>query len=128
MKLLLDTCTFLWLSEDSPKLSDKARSLFRDPDNEAYLSTASVWELAVKSSVGRLALKTPVERFVPFCRRAHGIDLLPVSEDAALHVAKLPEIHKDPFDRMLVAQAIVEGLIILTPDPAITRYPARVMW
>lgn len=128
MKLLLDTCTFLWLALDSPRLSARARSVFRDPANTVYLSSVSVWEIAVKHALGRLPIPEPVERFVPDQREAHGILSLPLSESAALHIAKLPNLHSDPFDRMLVAQALVDGFTILTPDEAITQYPARVLW
>jgi len=128
MKLLLDTCTFLWLVADAPALSKTARELFRAADNEVYLSAASAWEIAVKHGLGRLPLPAPPERFVREHREAHGIAPLPIDEDSALHVSKLPALHRDPFDRILVSQAIVHGLAILTPDPFIMDYPARTIW
>jgi len=128
VKLLLDTCTFLWMATDSPRLSPTARSAFADPGNDVYLSVVSAWEIAVKNGLGRLQLPNAVEQFIPKRRDVYGVQSLSLLEDAALHVAKLPELHKDPFDRMLVAQAIVEGLTILTPDVAIAQYPARVLW
>lgn len=128
MRLLLDTCTFLWLAAASPALSSRARELFADPDNEVYLSAASAWEIAVKHALGRLPLPGSPERFVPDQRRRHGIDALPVDEEAALHIARLPPLHRDPFDRMLVSQAIVHGMAILGPDPLVTQYPVRALW
>lgn len=128
MKLLLDTCTFLWLIADTPDLSPRARDLFADPDNEVYLSAASAWEIALKHSLGRLPLPEPPERFVPDQRVRHGIEGLPVDEDSALHVGRLPQLHRDPFDRMLVSQAIVHGLAILGPDPLVAQYPVRTLW
>jgi PIN domain nuclease of toxin-antitoxin system len=128
MKLLLDTCTFLWVILDAPRLSRQARQLFRAPDNEIYLSAASAWEISVKHALGHLPLPAPSERFVREMREAHGITSLPVDEESALHVSKLPALHRDPFDRMLVSQAIVHGLSVLTPDPLITQYPARTIW
>jgi PIN domain nuclease of toxin-antitoxin system len=128
MKLLIDTCTFLWIVADSPTLSRRARDLFQSPDNEVYLSAASAWEIAVKHGIGRLPLPVAPERFVPEMRERHGIESLAIDEESALHVSRLPGIHRDPFDRMIVAQAIVHGLTILTPDPLVTRYPGRTTW
>ncbi|MCX6546350.1 MAG: type II toxin-antitoxin system VapC family toxin [Acidobacteria bacterium] len=128
MKLLLDTCAFLWIAGDASSLSKRARELFRAADNEVYLSAASAWEIAVKHALGRLPLPAPPERFVREMREAHGIAALPIDEASALHVSHLPDLHRDPFDRMLVSQAIVHGLTILTPDPIIIDYPARTIW
>ena len=128
MKLLLDTGTFLWIVADAPELSRRARELFQAPDNEVYLSAASAWEIAVKHRLGKLPLPQPPDVFVPSQRRAHGIEPLPLDEESALHVAKLPDLHRDPFDRMLVAQALVGGLAILTPDEPIRQYPVRAYW
>ena len=128
MRLLLDTCAFLWVVADAPQLSRRARLLFESPENEVYLSAASAWEIAIKNAIGRLPLPDRPERFVPEMREMHGIATLPVDEESALHLSHLPVLHRDPFDRMLVAQAIVNGLSILTPDPLVTQYPARTIW
>ncbi len=128
MKLLLDTCTFLWVVAGAPELSETASEEFLKEENEVYLSSVSAWEIAVKSFLGKLPLPEPPHRFVPRERERHGISLLALDEESALHVARLPELHKDPFDRMLVCQALVGGLAILTPDPDITRYPVRTLW
>ena len=128
MKVLLDTCTFLWISLDAPELSEHAREVFRDPDNEVYLSTVSAWEIAVKYGLGRLALPEPPDAYVPTLRADHAIESLALGEQAALHVQRLPVLHRDPFDRMLVCQAIVGGMILLTPDAAISQYSIHVQW
>lgn len=128
MKLLIDTCTFLWIVGGAPALSRRARELFQAADNEVYLSTASAWEIAVKYGLGRLPLPEPPERFVPEMRERHAIQSLAIDEESALHVSRLPAVHRDPFDRMIVAQAIVHGLTILTPDPLVIQYPARTTW
>jgi len=128
VRLLLDTCTFLWILGGAPELSSRARAAFADQTNEAFLSAASAWEIAVKHRLGRLPLPASPEEFVPAQRMAHGIEPLPVDEEAALHVSKLPDLHRDPFDRMLVAQALVGGLVILTPDDPIRSYPVRTLW
>lgn len=128
VRLLLDTCTFLWIVAGSAELSAHARELFVDPDNETYLSSVSAWEIALKHSLARLPLPEPPERFVPAQRARHGIEPLTLDEESALHLARLPSLHRDPFDRMLVCQAIVHGLVVLGPDPAIAQYPVRAAW
>jgi PIN domain nuclease of toxin-antitoxin system len=128
MRLLLDTCTFLWIVGGDPALSARVRDAFVDPENEVFLSAASAWEIAVKHRLGRLPLPAPPDDFVPAQRTAHGIEALAVEEEAALHVAKLPDLHRDPFDRMLIAQAIVGGLVLATPDGPIRQYPVRTLW
>lgn len=128
MKLLVDTCTFLWIVGDSLALSRRARDMFQAADNEVFLSTVSAWEIAVKHGIGRLPLPEAPDRFVPAMRERHGVVSLAVDEESALHVSRLPALHRDPFDRMLVAQAIVHGLTILTPDALVTQYPARTTW
>jgi PIN domain nuclease of toxin-antitoxin system len=128
VKVLLDTCTFLWIISDHPRLSDRARDLFRAPEHEVLLSSASAWEIATKYSLGRLPLPQPPEKFIPAMREHHGIDALPIDEESVLQTTRLPQLHRDPFDRLLVCQAIVHGLALLTPDPLISQYPARVVW
>lgn len=128
MNILLDTCTFLWITKNAPDLSSTARVCFQDPDNRVYLSSVSVWEIVVKYDLGRLPLPDAPERFIPAMRAGHGVTALPLEEEAALQLVKLPEHHKDPFDRMLVCQAIVHGLVLLTPDEMIRQYPVRTVW
>ena len=92
------------------------------------LSAASSWEIAIKHGLGRLVLPQPPEGFVPAEREAHGIAPLPIDEESTLHLSRLPALHRNPFDRLLVSQAIVHGLTIVTPDPLVTQYPARTLW
>ena len=128
MRLLLDTCTFLWLTEDAPSLSVVAREAFADPDHEVFLSAVSAWEIAVKHQLGRLPLPDPPDIFVPWQREHHGINALPLTEPAPMQLTRLPQHHRDPFDRLLICQAIAESLVLLTPDPEIRRYPVRTLW
>ncbi|HSA87577.1 MAG TPA: type II toxin-antitoxin system VapC family toxin [Nitrospira sp.] len=128
MKLLLDTCTFLWLITDDPALSDKARDLFIDPVNEAYLSSVSVWEIVVKFSLNKLPLPQAPERFIPEQREQHGISPLPLEEQAVFYLSRLSALHRDPFDRVLICQAIQHELTLLTPDPLITQYAVKTAW
>ncbi len=128
MKILLDTCSFLWIIWDDPKLSRTARDLFIDPGNDAYLSVVSCWEMSVKHGLGKLPLPDDPGRLVPEQRGRHGIISLPLDEESALRVHRLPALHRDPFDRMLVSQAITNGMTILTPDRVLSDYPVRTMW
>ena len=128
MTLLLDTCTFLWVVAEPQKMSVHARQLFEAADNEVYLSAASGWEIARKYRARRLELSESPDHYVPLQRNLHGILPLAIDEESALHTVRLPELHRDPFDRIIVSQAIVHGMTILTPDPLISQYPARVVW
>ncbi len=128
MRLLLDTCTFLWLATDDPQLSKTARDCCRDPRNEVYLSALSGWEIAIKYRLGRLRLPERPDRYVESRRKWLQLEPLPFDESSAAHDALLPELHADPFDRGLVSQAILNGLTIVTPDTLIARYPAPVTW
>ena len=127
MRLLLDTCTFLWWAGGRP-LSATAAAAVREPSNEVFLSAVSVWEIVTKHRAGRLPLPEPPDRLIPAERSLRGVTPLPFDEDGALQGTRLPALHRDPFDRMLIAQAIALGLAIVTPDPAITQYPVRVIW
>lgn len=129
MKLLLDTSTFLWITLESPQLSSTAKRLFLDNSNEAYLSVVSTWEIVVKHNLGRLPLPRPAALFVPQQRAAHGVSSLMLDENATLRLPQLPSLHQDPFDRMLICQAISQDMHLLTSDPMIHRYPnVRTIW
>jgi PIN domain nuclease of toxin-antitoxin system len=128
MKLLLDTCTFLWAIGEPAALSLAARDLIQSPDHEVYLSAASAWEIATKHAIGRLPLPEPPPRFVPAMRAAHGIEMLAIDEESVLQTIRLPLLHRDPFDRVLVCQAIVHGMTLITPDPLIAQYAVRAAW
>jgi PIN domain nuclease of toxin-antitoxin system len=128
VRLLLDTCTFLWIVSGSPRLSKNAAQLFSDPANEVFLSAVSSWEIAVKFSLRTLRLPAPPIDFIPTQRGTHGIATLPLTEEEVLYLPKIPKLHRDPFDRMIVCQAIMNGMVILTPDELISQYPIRVLW
>lgn len=126
--MLLDTATFLHAVLEPKKLSVRAASLLLDPENERYLSIASSWEIAIKYSLGKLKLPNGPDSFIPTHRGHLGANMLPLSEESVLHVIRLPHLHRDPFDRILISQAIVHGMTLLTSDPAISRYPVRTEW
>jgi PIN domain nuclease of toxin-antitoxin system len=128
VKLLLDSCTFLWAVSDPDRLPARIATLILQRDHEVFVSAASAWEIAIKAATGRLRLRGSADQFVRDQREAAGFASLPIDEESTLHVTRLPALHRDPFDRMLVSQAIVHGLTILTPDPLVTQYPARTTW
>ena len=128
MKLLLDTCSFLWFLADAPELSAKARAAILDPANSVYLSAVSAWEIGRKYAKGDLELPGRPETLIPQVRTDSGILSLPLSEEEAISAEKLPLLHKDPFDRMIIAQALVQGMVVVTPDRAFAPYPVRLLW
>jgi PIN domain nuclease of toxin-antitoxin system len=125
VRLLLDTHLLLWAAGPSPRLSAEARRLIGNLENELLASTASLWEIAIKSALKRANF--PVDAAL-FRRNLlnNGYRELAVTGEHAIAVTNLPPVHKDPFDRMLLAQSIVEGIMLLTADPVVARYPAPV--
>jgi PIN domain nuclease of toxin-antitoxin system len=129
LRILLDTHVFLWwVSERGARVSDRAREILSDGATEAAMSIASVWELAIKAGSGRIDLPDAIERYVPDRLRHHGFELMSIDLAHACRAGALPRIHGDPFDRMLIAQAQIEGLPIMTADPAISRYDVETIW
>jgi PIN domain nuclease of toxin-antitoxin system len=128
MQLLLDTAVFLWLIAGDDRLSEPARSAVRDPENRVWLSAVSLWEISVKQKTGRLVLPDPAWSYVVDARKRHAIESLSLDESAVAHLAKLPDVHRDPFDRMLVCQSIEHDLLLVTNDPLIRAYPVKTLW
>jgi PIN domain nuclease of toxin-antitoxin system len=122
MKILLDTQCWLWWIASPEKLNRSAVDLIRDSGNTVYLSAASSWEIAIKASLGKLRLSEPPDVFVPQWMARSRVTALPVQHAHALRVAVLPPLHRDPFDRLLVAQAQVEGIPLLTADRKLQVY------
>ena len=128
MRILVDTHTFLWWLLDGPRLSDRARPILEDRSNEVLVSAASAYEIAVKSSRGRMTLPEPAESYVASRLIGEGFTPLPIQIAHAVRAGTLPPIHRDPWDRLLIAQAQVEGIPILTADPAIGQYDVETIW
>jgi len=128
MRAILDTHAFLWWVIDSPELSQSARSVMGDSTNELYLSAASGWEIAIKTKLGRLEIAGDLEKLIPEQMVLNAISGLPVQMSHALHVFKLPDLHRDPFDRILIAQARLEEIPIITRDSAISQYDVETIW
>jgi PIN domain nuclease of toxin-antitoxin system len=128
VRLLLDTHAFLWWVDDSRRLSRKARAAIANRDSACYLSLASVWEMAIKVSVDRLKLPSAVDRFVSEQMAANAFEALPIDLRHASDVARLPFHHRDPFDRLLVAQALSEALAIVSADPVFAKYGVKRVW
>ncbi len=128
MKALLDTHVFLWWITNDQKLSLRARKIIADGHNELYFSAASGWEIAIKSGIGRLELPDEARIFVAEQLKINAISTLPIEMNHALYVSTLPNHHQDPFDRLLVSQARLEGFPILTADPIFKKYKVDVIW
>ncbi len=124
MRLLLDTHVFLWYISGDPALPPAWRDAIRDPRNEVSLSVVSVWEAVIKHGLGKLPLPGPPSHYLPEQRRRHQIAPLPLEEAVVAHLANLPFLHRDPFDRMLVAQALHHGLTLVSMDRVVRAYPA----
>lgn len=128
MKLLLDTHVFLWWNEGSPRLSKRASGLLADPENTLLLSAASVWEIVLKVRTGKLQLPSAARDYVPARMAHYGIEPLPITLAHVLASEPLPFHHRDPFDRILVAQAQVERLPLITQDPLVRQYSVKTIW
>lgn len=128
MRVLLDAHAFIWWVLDMPNLSDPCREILTDAQNDVLFSVASGYEIAYKAAQGRLALPEAPDEYIRSRLAANGFDALHIELSHALQAATLPRIHRDPCDRMLVAQAQVEALPILTADPAISRYDVETIW
>jgi PIN domain nuclease of toxin-antitoxin system len=128
VKLLLDTHAFLWWVEGTPAVGRRARTAVSNPDNEVLFSIASCWELAIQLSRGKLRLAQRLERFIPEQLRLNGFSLLDVQLTHVVRVADLPFRHRDPFDRLLVAQALEDDLTIVSADRVFRQYGVALLW
>ncbi len=128
MNLLLDTHTFIWWRDDPGKLSMRAFEAISSPDNEIFLSIVSAWELQIKIALNKLELKISLEKSIESERLANGFQILPVSLQHVLYLENLPPHHNDPFDRLLISQAIIENMFVVTRDSKFANYDTDVMW
>ena len=127
MRILLDTQSWLWMVSAPDRLSAASQALVADADTELLLSAASAWEIAIKEAIGKLTLPEPAERYVPSRLASFRAVSLPIAQSHALRVGVLPMHHRDPFDRILIAQAQIEGLPLLTADPRMARYDVELI-
>ena len=128
MNLLLDTHTFLRWGNGATHLSPRVLSLCRDPTVILYLSLVSLWELQIKSGLGELSLRLPLRELLADHQQKNGLRLLPITPEHLFALDALPQHHKDPFDRLLIAQAQVEGMPLASADPAFASYPVSIVW
>jgi len=128
MRFLVDTVVWLWSVGEVGRLNQAARDVLQSPEHELYFSAASVWEVAIKISIGKMQLPEPPRLLVPRETARQGLRPLPVSYSHALAVCDLPLYHGDPFDRLLIAQARSEGLTLITADREIKQYPVEILW
>jgi PIN domain nuclease of toxin-antitoxin system len=128
LRLLQDTHTLLRYALDDPQLSGQAKALILDPANEVLISPASYWEIAIKVSIGKLALHKPYQDFMDVCLKQYVFRILPIEPRHTAVVAATPFHHKDPFDRMLIAQALAEGIPVVSTDGALDPYGITRLW
>lgn len=128
MKLLLDTHAFIWWDSEPTRLSSTALALCQDPANIVLLSVTSVWEMQIKLRLGKLRLSLPLVEMIERQQQTNGVEVLPILLTHVLALDNLPNYHKDPFDRLLIAQANVEGAALVSHDSAIARYPVELVW
>jgi PIN domain nuclease of toxin-antitoxin system len=128
MRALLDTHAFIWWVTNDPQLSANARNVIADSGNILFLSLVSAWEIIIKNKLGKLTLPEPVEQYIPSRLSINRFESLPIQMSHVLQVASLPSIHRDPFDRILIAQSQVENLPIVTIDQLITQYLIQTIW
>src|SRR5271155_5133864 len=127
-RILIDTHAFLWLITGNPRFSRAARKLYQDPGVEIWLSYVSVWEIVIKHSLGKLPLPQPPHRLIASECTRYGIGLMPLNLEAIYALQTLPFHHNDPFDRLLIAQALVHEMTILTEDRWIKKYKVKTVW
>lgn len=128
MRVLLDTHVFLWWIVDDPQITEKVRKLITDGDNELFYSAASCWEIAIKAQLGKIDLPKKPDIFISDQLATNAVQSMPILASHALHVCNLPDFHKDPFDRMIIAQAQLEGLPLITSDPLMAKYDVKIIW
>lgn len=128
MKLLIDTHVFLWLMDEPEKLSRKALEACKNRENQIYLSVVSAWEIEIKRQLGKLTLKLPLSTIIKEQQEKNGLEVLVVELQHVLAVGDLLRHHADPFDRLLIAQALVEDANVVTSDPLIAKYPVKLYW
>jgi PIN domain nuclease of toxin-antitoxin system len=128
VRFLADTHTFVWATTDDERLGRAVRRVLADPSSEILLSLASVWEMAIKASLGKLELRVPVGTYVETQLAETGIALYDITLDHVVRVAELPLHHRDPFDRLLIAQALCDDLILLSADESFDAYGVRRRW
>ena len=128
MNYILDTHAFLWFILEDNQLSENAGAIVRSRDNEIYLSAASAWEISIKTGLGRLSIQDELEHFLIDQLSLNGILPMPISLSHAAYTSKLPQIHKDPFDRILIAQSVIEEMSLISRDGTMRKYDVEVVW
>ncbi|MCL2223470.1 MAG: type II toxin-antitoxin system VapC family toxin [Defluviitaleaceae bacterium] len=127
MKYLIDTHVLIWLAKDSCELPERVKALIENPENDIYISSVSLWEMAIKINLGKLDLKLPLDKFL-LDIKIGGFSVLQIEDNYLSKILQLPYIHKDPFDRLLISTALAEGLTIVTIDENIQKYDVPWVW
>jgi PIN domain nuclease of toxin-antitoxin system len=128
MTVLMDTHSFIWFVDGSSQLSARARTLIEDPANDKLLSMASIWEMAIKISLGKLSISQHFEQFIPHQLQINGFEIFAIKFDHIAKVSHLPFYHRDPFDRLLIAQSLVEQIPVISVDSVFDTYSVQRLW
>lgn len=128
LDLLFDTHSFIWWADEPNKLSPAAIAALEDEDNRLYLSDVSIWEMQIKVQIGKMKLKMPLPDLIESQKQNNNVEILPITTEHILELDNLPFHHKDPFDRLLIAQSIVENFTIVTRDTEFPAYSAKLFW
>ncbi len=128
MRLLLDTCALVWFFQGSSRISDALQEQLVQPAHDLRMSDVSVLEIVIKHQLGKFPLSHAPSKLLPVLARKHRLESLPLSRDAIFQLEALPLLHRDPFDRLLIGQALSENYTLVTPDPLIQQYPVSVLW
>ncbi|MCL4470046.1 MAG: type II toxin-antitoxin system VapC family toxin [Sulfuricella sp.] len=128
MNLLLDSHVFLWLMNEPERVPDQVLTMCENAENTLYLSVASVWELQIKHALGKLTMRQPLKVILDEQQQSNSMEILPIKLTHLWRLADLPRIHNDPFDRLLIAQAVVEDMHLISADRVFSDYPVRLVW
>ncbi len=128
MRFLLDTCVVIWYFDGSDRITERIRDLLTDPENEVYMSDVSVLEVVIKYMSGKFPLDAPPSKILPMLAEKHSLTSLPLLQEAIFRLESLPPFHRDPFDRLLIAQSLEHGLTLVTPDIQIRQYELSTLW
>ena len=128
MNLLLDSHVFLWLMNEPERVPGQVLTMCENAENTLYLSVASVWELQIKHALGKLIMRQPLKVILDEQQQSNSMEILPIKLTHQLRLADLPRIHNDPFDRLLIAQAVVEDMRLISADRVFSDYPVRLVW
>jgi PIN domain nuclease of toxin-antitoxin system len=128
VRILFDTHTFIWWDDEHTQLSPTALAMCKDRDNTLLLSIVSIWEMQIKIQLGKLKFSVPLPEKIQHQQAANGLEILPITMQHVFSLDQLPDHHRDPFDRLLIAQSVHENIFLMSSDPLVAKYPVQIIW